>query len=64
MFNNKIDELFVESIVKMAQSLGIKTIAEYVENETIFQSVKNSGIQYGQGFFFGYPSEEFANDKL
>jgi EAL domain-containing protein (putative c-di-GMP-specific phosphodiesterase class I) len=35
----------------------MKTIAEFVENEEIFNIVKEMGIDYSQGYFFSMPIE-------
>jgi len=48
----------VKAIVKFTQELGIKTIAEHVSSESIFQAVKELGIDEFQGYLFGRPSEE------
>jgi len=47
----------VETIVIFAKKQKIKTIAEYVENETIFNILKDIGIDYSQGFYFGKPED-------
>lgn len=59
----KIDGSFVKNIAKDAISLSmvsainqvghamnLKTIAEYVENDSILKSLKDIGVDYGQGF--------------
>ena len=46
-----------KGLVECARSLGIKMVAEYVHNETIYQLVKELGIEYCQGYLFGAPSE-------
>jgi diguanylate cyclase (GGDEF)-like protein len=46
---------FVESIVLLAQNLGIKTIAEFVHNERIFEITKKLGIDEFQGSYFYKP---------
>lgn len=38
--------------------MGMKTIAEFVENELIESIVKEMGIDYCQGFYFGQPEAE------
>jgi diguanylate cyclase (GGDEF)-like protein/PAS domain S-box-containing protein len=58
----KIDHDFssqsiVKAIVSFAQEMGIKTIAEYVSSEEIFQKVQKMGIDYSQGYYFGIPKE-------
>jgi len=40
----------VSSINEMAHVMGMKTIAEYVENEEIIKCIKEIGIDYMQGF--------------
>lgn len=58
MTNSEKDMAFVKSISRLAQELGIKTVAEYVENEAVLQSVRDIGIDLAQGFFVGKPSEQ------
>jgi diguanylate cyclase (GGDEF)-like protein len=45
----------VHSIMALAQSLELDTVAEYVESEAIAQRLATLGINYGQGFAFGRP---------
>ncbi len=47
--------LVVSTIVEFSKKLGMKTIAEFVENETIFKIVKELGIDYSQGYYFSAP---------
>ena len=35
--------------------MGIKTIAEFVENNEIIKILKEYGVDYGQGHFIGKP---------
>lgn len=46
---------FVKSIVTLAQNLGIKTIAEFIEDEEIMAGVRALGIDYAQGYYLGRP---------
>ena len=46
----------VESIVSFAKKQNIKLIAEYVENEKIFNILNELGIEYSQGYYFGKPN--------
>jgi len=43
----------VEAIIAFSKKQNIKTVAEFVENETIFKIVCNLGIDYSQGYYFG-----------
>ena len=45
----------VESIVSFAKKMNIKTIAEFVENEKIFNLLKEIGVDYFQGYYFSKP---------
>ena len=45
----------VKSIVTFAKEQNIQTIAEYIENESIFNIVKTLGVDYSQGYYFGKP---------
>jgi len=46
---------FVESIVFLAKNLGIKTIAEFVHNEKIYEITRTLGVDEFQGSFFYKP---------
>jgi len=45
----------VKTIIEFAKSLNLKTIAEYVENEEIFNITKDLGTNYSQGYHFSPP---------
>ncbi|MDD5158720.1 MAG: EAL domain-containing protein [Sulfuricurvum sp.] len=50
------DHLYtVESILFFANKKGIETIAEFVEDESIFNKVLELGIDYSQGYLFSTP---------
>lgn len=53
--SDKINKTFVESIHNIGKMMGIKTTAEYVENEDIFNCVKEIGIDYAQGYHIARP---------
>jgi len=50
---NIISKNMVETIVDFAKKANIKTIAEYVENEKIFDILCDLGVDYSQGYYFG-----------
>jgi diguanylate cyclase (GGDEF)-like protein len=60
--NSPTDRVFIEGIVSVAKKMGIKTIAEYVENEKVLKVVKDLGIDYAQGYYLGKP--EPLEEKL
>src|SRR3990170_1314227 len=53
-----IEKAIVTSIAALAKSLGIKTIAEYVETEQIMSDVESVGIDFAQGYYIRRPSPE------
>ena len=66
----KIDGLFVKQIVddptsrvmveaihSIGRTMNLKTIAEFVENEAILEQLKQMGIDYAQGYYYGAPDE-------
>jgi diguanylate cyclase (GGDEF)-like protein/PAS domain S-box-containing protein len=52
---SRADELVVESIVRIAQGLGKRTIAEFVEDPEALTSVREQGVDFAQGYFVGRP---------
>ena len=48
----------VESILHFAKKMNIKTIAEYVENENIYNKLNKLGVDFSQGYLFSTPQEE------
>jgi diguanylate cyclase (GGDEF)-like protein len=45
-----IDQTIVKSINDIAHQMGMKTIAEFVENDQIKQKLHLMGVDYGQGY--------------
>jgi len=45
----------VKTIVAFAKEQNIELVAEYIENETIFNIVKGLGVEYSQGYYFSKP---------
>lgn len=52
---DKISFSVVKSIVNFAKESNIKVIAEYVENEAIYEKIKLLDIEYAQGYLFSIP---------
>jgi len=50
-----INKIFVESIHNISKIMGIRTTAEYVENEEILNCIKSIGIDYAQGYHISKP---------
>jgi diguanylate cyclase (GGDEF)-like protein/PAS domain S-box-containing protein len=55
MTNDRIDYAMVESINHVGQTLNIKTIAEFVENNEILEALRDIGVDYAQGYGIAKP---------
>lgn len=53
IIDNENSKLFISTLVSFARSLGLKTIAEYVENEEIANALIDLKVDYLQGDYFG-----------
>jgi diguanylate cyclase (GGDEF)-like protein len=60
MVRSEKDMAIVKTMLVLAKEFNIKTIAEYVENKDILDAVKALGIDYGQGYYIGYPSPDLT----
>jgi diguanylate cyclase (GGDEF)-like protein/PAS domain S-box-containing protein len=52
---NTTDRLVVEAIVGIAKGMGKKTVAEFVTDQDMTDRLRESGIDYAQGFHIGPP---------
>jgi len=52
---DKNSRLMVETIVSLAKQLDIETVAEFVSSEAIYNTVKDIGVDWGQGYWLGKP---------
>ncbi len=50
--NDPVARTIVESINRIGHIVGIQTIAEFIENETIRDTMAAIGIDYGQGYLW------------
>ncbi|MDP1898240.1 MAG: EAL domain-containing protein, partial [Sulfurimicrobium sp.] len=55
MIEDPIDCAMVESINNIGHVLGIKTIAEFVENEAILAKLQSIGVDFAQGYGIAKP---------
>ena len=53
---SRTDELVIDSIVRIAQGLGKETIAEHVEDAATLEALRESGVDFAQGFHVGHPA--------
>ncbi|MES2880363.1 MAG: EAL domain-containing protein [Pseudomonadota bacterium] len=60
ILNSKIDYALVHNLSRLCQDIGIQTVAEFVENQAIFEALKGMGINYAQGFHISMPTREMT----
>ena len=53
--NSKEDQLFVKALVDVARGMGMMTVAEFVETEEVYETVRSLGVDYVQGYYIGKP---------
>ncbi|MDQ3056491.1 MAG: EAL domain-containing protein [Pseudomonadota bacterium] len=56
MVDDEIDAAMVDAINRIGHVMGIKTIAEFVENDEILQRLRDIGVDYAQGFGIHAPA--------
>lgn len=52
---NKADYMLTEGMHHLVRQMGMKTVAEYVENETILKLLTEMGVEFAQGYFIAKP---------
>jgi diguanylate cyclase (GGDEF)-like protein len=52
---DSVTKAMVDAINNLAQILGLKTIAEFVENKSILETIKSLNIDYAQGYHISKP---------
>jgi EAL domain-containing protein (putative c-di-GMP-specific phosphodiesterase class I) len=52
---NPRHHIIVETIIDFARKIGAKTIAEFVSDEEIYNTLKALNVDYSQGYFTGKP---------
>ena len=55
ILDSSSDEEIVKSMNHIGHSLGLRTVAEYVENDAIRQKMLEIGVDYGQGYGIAKP---------
>ena len=55
MADNPTDCAMVDAIHRVGQVMGIKTVAEFVENDAILEKLKGLGVDFAQGYGIARP---------
>jgi diguanylate cyclase (GGDEF)-like protein len=56
MVTDERDRIIVEQINSMAHQFGLKTVAEFVEDELTAKMLAEIGVDYAQGYYYGRPA--------
>ena len=57
---DEIDKAMTETINRIGHIMGIKTVAEYAENDAIIDALRTMGVDYAQGYGVCKPMPLFA----
>jgi diguanylate cyclase (GGDEF)-like protein len=55
MLHDKSDAAIVRSVISLSQHLGLKVVAEGVENEEVLDELQELGCDYVQGYYLSAP---------
>lgn len=58
------DQIFIKTMIELAQTFGMETVAEWVGDERSVKHLTDAGITYLQGFYYGLPIEVGDYAKL
>lgn len=56
MVSNENDSAIVRHTINLAHSLGLKVVAEGVENESTWDELRTLGCDFAQGYYLGRPT--------
>jgi len=58
------DQAFVKAINEMSQALGLRTIAECVEDQPTLELLRSLEVDLVQGYFIGKPAPRLINEVM
>ena len=58
--HDRVDRLMTETINQVGHLLGVRTVAEYAENDLIIEQLRRMGVDYAQGYGVHRPSPLFV----
>jgi len=62
--SSREDQILVQAMNQVAQALGMKTIAEFVETPEILTLLCEFGVEFAQGYAIGMPTPQLAGHEL
>ena len=57
LHQDKVSKTIIEGIHHMAKGMGLKTVAEFVESQEIFDTLQTLKVDYAQGYHLGRPEK-------
>lgn len=63
-FKTRHGRPFLKAIAQLSKDMGIRTIGEMVEDAATMWLLRDVGVDYGQGYFFGRPQPNVADFTL
>lgn len=63
-FKTRHGKPFLKAIANLCQDMGIQTIGEMVEDARTMWLLRDVGVQYGQGYYFGRPMPDVSDFTL
>ena len=55
VIDDPLDDVAVRCFVEVAQVIGLRTVAEFVESEAVLQRLRHIGVHYAQGYHLHRP---------
>jgi EAL domain-containing protein (putative c-di-GMP-specific phosphodiesterase class I) len=63
LVNSQQDQVLVRALVQVCQAYGIRTVAEFVQDEPTLRLLRELGVDYVQGYLIGRPAPVLS-DRL
>ena len=63
LVDDETDQMLVRSMHQIANKMGKKTIAEFVESPEAIVLLRKIGVNFGQGYIFGKPNERLLEQN-
>ena len=60
ILKDPVDFALVKTVVEIAHIMGKETIAEFCEEEAVYNKLKEMGVDYVQGYYIGEPEYLFS----
>jgi len=55
LLDDRLDQVAIRCFVDLAQAMGVKSVAEYIENAAVLAALRDIGVDFAQGFYLHVP---------